>query len=56
MMALLRVELHCCSTMDEAIAWFESTADARALPDIVFMDMQLADPRRVRLRVILCGS
>lgn len=49
MMELMHLETHTCVTMDEAAAWFTTAADAGVPPDIVFMDMQLADPRRVRL-------
>lgn len=48
MMGILGVELHCCATMDDAVAWFALAAAAGAPPDIIFMDMQLADPCRVR--------
>ena len=51
MMEMLHLEVHACTTMDDAIEWFTATADAGAPPDIVFMDMQLADPHRVRVRV-----
>jgi hypothetical protein len=47
MMELQHMDVHACTPMDEAAAWFGASADAGKPPDIVFMDMQLGDPRRV---------
>ena len=55
MMGLLHLDTHTCTTMDEVIAWFTAHAEAGTPPDLVFMDMQLADPGRVcALRVCVC--
>jgi hypothetical protein len=56
MMEMMTLKTHQCSTMDEAVAWFAAALDAGTPPDIVFMDMQLADPRRVRARHIAAAK
>ena len=48
MMNALDLRVHSCATMEDVIAWFTAQADAHAPPEVVFMDMQLADPQRVR--------
>ena len=47
MLELLALNAHTCTTMAGAVAWFTASADAGTPPDIVFMDMQLADPQQV---------
>jgi hypothetical protein len=51
MLEMMRLETHTCATMDEVIGWFTAAVDAGKPPDVVFMDMQLADPLRVRAYV-----
>ena len=48
MMGALCLDARAARSMDEAVDAFTRAADAGAPPDLVFMDMQLGDPRRVR--------